>query len=304
MIKVGILEASTSHGAQLVRILLHHSDVEIVWAQSSVAQGLLNSVIKGIKGDTDLSFCRVAIGAVDVVINCSATPVQPEFIAAIASDPSKVRVIETCATEISDQYVYGLCELNRKALVRGALLARQPSALAMAVELSLLPLAKHLMLNAPVSVSAATGVGGDEYISQRGSGALPECGEIASALRLVQSSFYQSVDIVEMRCGGARGLMTITSIPCAMSVGELRDLYEKSYEDHNFVHVSHDAVDTRDVAGTNKCMLHLDKSGDMLRVTCVLDPRIKGSAGNIVHIMNLLFGLHECTGLNLISTID
>ena len=304
MIKVGILEAASSHGAQLVRILLQHPDVEIAWAQSSVAQGLLSSVIKGIVGDTSMSFCRVALGAVDVVINCSPTPVQPEFIAAIAADPSKVRVIETCVSDVSDQYVYGLCELNRKALVRGALLARQPSPLAMAVELSLLPLARHLMLNSPARVSAAVGVGGSECISQRGAGSLPESDEIASALRLVQSSFFHQVDIVEMRCAGVHGLMTIASIPCSMSLGELCDMYEKTFDDHNFVHVCREPVDTRDIAGTNKCLLHLDKHGDILQISCVLDPKIKGTAGNTVHIMNLMFGLHECTGLNLISTVD
>lgn len=40
----------------------------------------------------------------------------------------------------------------------------------------------------------------------------------------------------------------------------------------------------------------------MLRITSVLDPAIKGGAGNAVHLMNLMFGLHERTGLDLIAT--
>ncbi len=53
------------------------------------------------------------------------------------------------------------------------------------------------------------------------------------------------------------------------------------------------------VKGTNKCFIHIQKNDDTLTLTSVIDPRFKGSAGNAVHCMNLLFGLHERTGLNL-----
>ena len=297
MIKVGILEAATAHGAELVRILLNHPDVQLEWAQSSVAQGALSSTVRGIAGDTAMNFCRLPLAPVDVIINCSPVPVSAESVAAIATDPAKVRIIETAATESPDTYVYGLCELNRKALVRGAMTARPVSPLAMAVELALLPLAKHLLLNSPVSVAATVGTNGPRAISRRAGGMLPECEEIASAMRLAQSSFFQPVDIVEMRCGGTEGLMAVVSVQCSMPVGEVRPLYEKCYDDHNFVFISADPIDTRDVLGTNKCLLHVDKDGDTLRVTAVLDPRVKGAAGNTVHILNLMSGLHERTGL-------
>ena len=44
MIKVGVLEAATAIGAELIRILLNHPDVELQWAQSSVVQGALVGV--------------------------------------------------------------------------------------------------------------------------------------------------------------------------------------------------------------------------------------------------------------------
>jgi len=304
MIKVGILEAASAQGAELVRILLNHPDVELEWAQSSLAQGPIAASIRGITGETAMAFSRQIISPVDVIINCSSTPVAAESIAAAAADPAKVKIIEMSASELPDCFVYGLCEMNRKALVRGAMAAHNPSPLSMAVELALLPLAKHLMLNSSISVSAAVGINGTSAISRRGVGYIPECDEIAAALRLVQSSFSQHIDIVEMRCGGAEGLMAVVSVQCPLPVGELRPLYEKAYEDHNFTFVSTEAVDTRDIAGTNKCLLHLDKQDDILRVTAVLDPRIKGSAGNAVHLLNLMFGLHERIGLALISVPD
>lgn len=303
MIKVGILEASSAVGSSLVRILLNHPDVEIAWAHSSVAQGPLSSAIRGISGETDMTFSRHDLLAVDAIINCSSASVDSDFLAAIACDPAKVRIIELCA-DVSDSFTYGLCELNRKTLVRGALTARSVSPLAMAVELALLPLAKNLMLNAPISVAAAVGVGATHSISRRGTGRMPEADEIADAMRVAQSSFYQPIDIVEMRCGDTGGLMAVVSTQCTMPVGELRPIYESCYSDHNFTFISNEPVDTRDVIGTNKCLIHIEKDGNLLRATSVLDPRVKGAAGNAVHILNLMFGLHERTGLNLISSCE
>ena len=84
MIKVGVLEAATAIGAELIRILLNHPDVELQWAQSSVVQGALSAYIRGITGETDLSFCRMALGEVDAIINCSPVPVSAEMLAGVA----------------------------------------------------------------------------------------------------------------------------------------------------------------------------------------------------------------------------
>ena len=57
--------------------------------------------------------------------------------------------------------------------------------------------------------------------------------------------------------------------------------------------------DLKDVVNTNKCILHLDRIGDRLLVTSVIDNLLKGASGTAVHNLNLLFGLHERVGLNL-----
>ena len=53
------------------------------------------------------------------------------------------------------------------------------------------------------------------------------------------------------------------------------------------------------VKGTNKAVISLRKSGNVLCITTVFDDTVKGYAGNAVHLMNLLFGLSEQTGLTL-----
>ena len=54
-------------------------------------------------------------------------------------------------------FVYGLPELNRKAMVRGATKVANPGAFATAVELALLPLAKNLLVNSDIHVAAVSG---------------------------------------------------------------------------------------------------------------------------------------------------
>jgi N-acetyl-gamma-glutamyl-phosphate reductase len=53
------------------------------------------------------------------------------------------------------------------------------------------------------------------------------------------------------------------------------------------------------VVNTNKCLLHLEKHGDKLLITSVIDNLLKGASGTAVHNMNLLFGLAETVGLQL-----
>ena len=81
----------------------------------------------------------------------------------------------------------------------------------------------------------------------------------------------------------------------------IRDRY---YHDHNFVFLVDRPIVTADVENTNKCLLYLEKddSSQMLTIHAMMDLLLKGSAGTAVHVMNLLFGLHERVGLNLKAT--
>ena len=57
--------------------------------------------------------------------------------------------------------------------------------------------------------------------------------------------------------------------------------------------------DAKEVEGTNKCLAYLEKADGRITVTAIMDALLKGGAGTAVHVMNLLFGLHELTGLAL-----
>ena len=53
------------------------------------------------------------------------------------------------------------------------------------------------------------------------------------------------------------------------------------------------------VVNTNNVIIHLEKNGDKLLITSIIDNLIKGASGQAVQNMNLMFGLDETTGLKL-----
>ena len=73
MIKVGILGAAGYTGGELIRLLLWHPEVEIVFANSeSNAGNLVTDVHEGLLGETDLRFsAEMPFSQVDVVFFCS-----------------------------------------------------------------------------------------------------------------------------------------------------------------------------------------------------------------------------------------
>jgi N-acetyl-gamma-glutamyl-phosphate reductase len=79
----------------------------------------------------------------------------------------------------------------------------------------------------------------------------------------------------------------------------LYNIYESYYERDSFTHVIPTPIDLKQVINTNKCLIHLEKHGDKLLITSIIDNLLKGASGQAVHNMNLLFGLAETVGLIL-----
>ena len=88
-------------------------------------------------------------------------------------------------------------------------------------------------------------------------------------------------------------------MPLLADINTIRDLYEKTYSDHNFSFISDSPVSTDEVTGTDKCIISLYETDGKLTIDSVSDCRMRGGAGDAVHAMNLIYGLHEKTGLYL-----
>ena len=173
-------------------------------------------------------------------------------------------------------FIYGLPELNRRATCTAKHVAN-PGCFATCIQLGLLPLAKHLMLNSDIHTTAVIGSSGageslnEDVHTMRADNISPsallahdDIAEVACLLGELQTSFKSDIHVVGLNGPFSRGLIAVTYLDCAVGIEELRRIYEEYYDDHNFTFISDVRPDLKDVVNTNKCLLHLQKVGDEL----------------------------------------
>lgn len=310
MIRVGIAGGASKIAGEMIKILINHPDVELLWAYEPELDGtLLSQIHKGLQGETYIAFTsKPETDKVDVIFLAQQEPDRARRFLSQYNIPESMRIIdltgdmlELSTFDDGDQWIYGLPELCRKPLVRGARKASLPSGLSTIILLSLLPLAKNLLINAPVSVTAVV----SEPDAEPGEAlALIEHehqDDIIRALRSLQQSFNSELRFVVVNGGWNHGISTTIYLDCNVSEQELLRMYRDFYSDHAFTYISDTIPSLTEVQGTNKCIMNLQKVGKRIVITAVIDDTMKGSASLAVHTMNLLFGLQERVGLMLKS---
>ena len=211
-----------------------------------------------------------------------------------------------------NDFIYGLPELNRRATCKAQHVAN-PGCFATCIQLGLLPLAKHLMLNGDIMVNAITGStgagvkpGATSHFSWRNNNLSvykafehQHVPEIRQSLKQLQNSFDSEIDFIPYRGDFPRGIFATIVVRNKCSIEELTRIYEEYYERDSFTHVVDKNIDLKQVVNTNKCLLHLEKHGDKLLIISCIDNLLKGASGQAVHNMNLMFNLEETVGLRL-----
>lgn len=289
MIKVGVTGGETPIAGELVRILINHPDVVITWIESESLSGRrVDSEYRGLIGEMEMTFTDNGCeDDVDLVFSCDGKPTSSERVLTI--DLTQRHVIE----RDGEPWIYGLPEMNRKRLVHDQTHVACPGALAYAIALALIPLAKNLMLGGKITAQCrvARPFAGDP---------VPELRQVLSQLQL---SFNGELDIAIEPVDDVRECEVTVSLANSIELELIHQLYDDHYGDHNLTHRAMRPVDKRDVEGTAKCLLHIARENEgSITISSVLDPVIKGSAGLAVHNMNLLCGLHERVGLALKAT--
>ena len=220
--------------------------------------------------------------------------------------------------ELLERAVYGLPELHRTEL-QGASLASGVGCNASCSILGLYPLARAGILG---DVRIEVRVGSSE------AGATPTLGshhpyrsrtlrvyepfrhrhlaEILQELDLSEERVTMTMTAVEM----IRGVQMIAQISLSRPVkeAELWKLYRSAYADEPFVSLcparpSHLRLpDPKLVTGSNRVLtgFSLHEDGTRLVVVCALDNLMKGAAGSAVQSANILLGLPETEGLNML----
>ena len=333
MVKVGILGAAGYTGGELLRLLIHHPEVQIVFANSeSNAGNRVCDVHEGLLGDTDLCFTdQMPFDQVDVVFFCFGHGKSEAFLQE-HTIPAHVKIIDLAQDfrlKGDHDYVYGLPEIHRDAICRCQHLAN-PGCFATCIQLGLLPLAKAGLLTDDIAVNAITGStgagqkpGATTHFSWRNDNMsvyklfthqhLHEITQTlnelapAGAPRVVDTlnEGYEAqgitVDFIPYRGDFARGIFCteVVKLDKAMPADEVVALYKDFYRDAAFSHYSDAALDLKQVVGTNKALVHVDVFGRKVVITSIIDNLLKGAVGQAVQNMNLMFGLDEKAGLGL-----
>lgn len=309
MIRAALTGGGTAVAGEIIKILINHPDVELAWVYEPDAEGaLLSQIHKGLRGETYMRFCAVPeMDKTDVIFLCFDEPEQSVRFIERYPVSDKVKIIDLSGDYLpqstfadGDEWIFGLPELSRKPLVRGALHASVPQALTSAVLLSLLPLAKAKMLHdGDIHVTAAVAEDGAEAGEMLALIDIEEADDIVRGLRSLDSAFDTPMTFMVMCGGWRRGISIAIHFKSPVSQEKAVQLFNEFYSDHGFTFISSSIPNLAEVVGTNKCIINIEKVGDRLVINTVIDDLIKGAAAMAVHDMNLLFGLQERVGLML-----
>ena len=325
MVRIGILGAAGYTGGELIRLLVHHPEVEIVFANSeSNAGNLVADVHEGLLGDTDLRFTdAMPFDEVDVVFFCFGHGKSEAFLKE-HTIPDHVKIIDLAQdfriAAPTHDYVYGLPEIHKEQICKCQHLAN-PGCFATCIQLGLLPLAKAGLLTHDVAVNAITGSTGagqkpvsTTHFSWRTDNMSiykvfthQHLHEIRQSLTELQGSLETDIDFIPYRGDFARGIFCTEVVKFDGEEGtstnptaeQLADMYRTFYADAAFTHYIDKALDLKQVVNTNKALVHIDKFGNKVVITCIIDNLLKGAVGQAVQNMNLMFGIDEKAGLNL-----
>ena len=320
MIKTGIIEGAGFAGGELIRLLLNHPDVQLMFITGRGNSGQrIHEVHRGLYGETDLAFSEEPeLDKIDLLFLITSAEESRQFMES-HEIPERLKIIdfsrEYRLKAGDDEFIYGLPELNRRAICKSRFVAN-PGSFATCITLGLLPLAKNLMLNDDIYVHAIIGSTGtghkassmttfswrDNNVSIYKPFVHQHLPEIRESLEQLQSSFNKDIHFVPYRGNFTRGIFCTIMVKNKVAIEELTQLYTDYYAKDSFTHITPDNIDLKQVVNTNKCLIHLEKHGDMLLITSCIDNLLKGASGQAVHNMNLLFNLEETTGLNLKAT--
>lgn len=291
MVKVGIIGSTGYAGNELVRLLLGHKDVQIVWygsrsyidkKYSQVYQNMFKLVDDVCRDDN----MEELASQVDVIF--TATP--QGLCASLVNDGilSKVKIIdlsadfrlkdvkvyeewyklEHAAPQYIDEAVYGLCELNRDKIKNTRILAN-PGCYTTCSILSIYPLVKEGLVNPQsIIIDAKSGTSGagrgakvanlycevNESIKAYGVGTHRHTPEIEEQLSYAAGEDIKLIftpHLVPMN----RGILVTAYADLKEGVTDemIRSAYEKYYADEYFIRLLDKDVcpETRWVEGSN-----------------------------------------------------
>ena len=221
--------------------------------------------------------------------------------------------------EFIDEAVYGLCEINREDIKKARLIAN-PGCYPTCSTLSIYPMAKEGLIEMnSVIIDAKSGTSG----AGRGAKVNNLYCEVNENIKAYGVATHRHTPEIEEQLGYAAGekvVLNFTPHLVPMNRGilateyakltkkvtyeEVKAIYDKYYADEKFVRVleKDQCPETKWVEGSNYVDIgfKIDERTGRIIMMGAIDNLVKGAAGQAVQNMNLLFGLPESEGLELV----
>ncbi len=320
MLEVGIIGGAGYTAGELIRLLLNHPKTNINFVYStSNAGNKLYKVHQDLIGSTEISFSNDINADVDVLFLCLGHGNSTAFLQNNSfSKNTKIIDLSNDFRLLADknfegkEFVYGLPELNREAIVSAQNIAN-PGCFATALQLAILPLAVNGLLKDDVHINAVTGATGagtslsatthftwrDNNFSHYKAFNHQHLGEINQTVNQLQANFDSEINFMPNRGDFSRGIFATTYTKFDGSIEEAKEIYKDYYKDAAFTIVSDESIFMKQVVNTNKCLVQLEKHGNKLLITSTIDNLLKGASGAAIQNLNLMYGFEETLGLNL-----
>ena len=227
--------------------------------------------------------------------------------------------IEHKSPQFIEEAVYGLCEVNRED-IKGARLIANPGCYTTCSILTAYPLAKEGLIDMDtLIIDAKSGTSG----AGRGAKVPNLYCEVNESIKAYGVATHRHTPEIEEQLGYASGkevVINFTPHLVPMNRGilateyatlkkdvtyeEVKAIYDKYYKDEKFVRVLEKDVcpETKWVEGSNYVDINfkIDPRTNRIIMMGAIDNLVKGAAGQAVQNMNLMFGLPETEGLELV----
>ncbi len=331
MIRAGIFGATGYAGAELVKLLMRHSAVEIVFATShSFAGKRLSDLYPTAPAMTLISADSVDFSKIDVAFLC--LPHAAAAPTAVKALDAGVRVVDLSADfrikdvatyekwygvthpapELLDEAVYGLTEIAREKLVDARLVAT-PGCYPTSMLLGTRPLLEAGVVTGTIIADSKSGVSGAgrkpsmtthfveigtnlmPYKIGQAHRHLPETRQVMKWFDPNAPDLIFSPHLIPI----PRGLLSTMYVPVSADAPPIQQLYEQMYANEPLVDVlpAGQIATIAHAANTNKCVISIQVVGNIAVVVSVIDNLGKGAAGQALQNMNVVFGCEETEGL-------
>lgn len=332
MIRTSIVGASGYGGGEILRILLSHPEVTVAQVTSQRFSGKpVTTVHPNLRGSTDLVFESTSnLKECDVLFVSLPNGKSMEYMESFIKLAPKIidlgadfrlKDIKTynewytphTKPELLNKFIYGLSELHRDEIKNASYIACGGCE-ATAINLALFPLVQENLIEntviADVKIGSSAGGshGNDASHHPERSNVIRSYqpthhrhqAEIKQELGIDVEISATAVDIV-------RGILATihTRLKTGIDEKAVWKAYRKHFGSEPFIRIIkfpsglYRYPEPKLLWGTNFCDIGFEKSIDSNRLVVIsaIDNLVKGTAGQAVQAMNLMFSLPETTGL-------